>query len=196
MAVYLRTHRRRAGLTLEALAERTGSTKSYLSKVERGLSTPSIAVALKIADALNTDVGQLFSDTPDPALMQVGRADEHAPDLSAPAADYHALATKVVGKAMQPFLVRPAVGQPNADEGEDHLAHTGDEFIFVHSGAVEVTVPGEVITLRQGDSFYFAATTPHRIRSISPERAQLVVIVAERQPGAGGVAGSGIPGPR
>ncbi len=40
MAAFLRTHRRRAGLTLEGLAEQTGLTKSYLSKVERGYQYP------------------------------------------------------------------------------------------------------------------------------------------------------------
>lgn len=40
-------------MTLDVLAEKTGMTKSYLSKVERGLSTPSIATALKLAKALD-----------------------------------------------------------------------------------------------------------------------------------------------
>ncbi|WP_454197982.1 cupin domain-containing protein [Nocardia sp. Marseille-Q1738] len=106
---------------------------------------------------------------------QSGRnAQSSLPDLSSPAANYHALATRVAGKAMQPFLVRPTT-----EQGADYLTHTGDEFVFVHRGTVEVTVPGEVITLTEGDSLYFAATTPHRIRSVSPERAQLVVVVAE-----------------
>ena len=74
MAAFLRTHRRRAGLTLEGLAEQTGLTKSYLSKVERGISTPSIAVALKIARVLDADVGQLFSDSMEGNAMTIVRA--------------------------------------------------------------------------------------------------------------------------
>src|SRR6266705_2915867 len=48
------------GLTLEQLAERTGLTKSYLSKVERGVSVPSISTALKFAEAFQVSVGELF----------------------------------------------------------------------------------------------------------------------------------------
>lgn len=47
---------KKLGVTLETLAEKTGLTKSYLSKVERGLNTPSIAAALKLAKALNVQV--------------------------------------------------------------------------------------------------------------------------------------------
>ncbi|WP_431955830.1 cupin domain-containing protein [Nocardia lijiangensis] len=47
---------------------------------------------------------------------------------------------------------------------------------------VEISVPGEQIVIDAGDSLYFAATTPHRIRSISPERAELVVVVGDRDP--------------
>jgi transcriptional regulator with XRE-family HTH domain len=49
------------GVTLEDLAQQTGLTKSFLSKVERGVSMPSIATVLKIADAFKVSAGNLFS---------------------------------------------------------------------------------------------------------------------------------------
>src|ERR1700743_2085667 len=62
MTGLLRAVRKQRGLTLSSLAEQTGLTKSYLSKIERRQSTPSIAVALKVARALDVDVAQLFSE--------------------------------------------------------------------------------------------------------------------------------------
>jgi transcriptional regulator with XRE-family HTH domain len=178
VAAFLRSHRRRAGLSLEALAERTGLTKSYLSKIERGLSTPSIAVALKIAHVLETDVAQLFASSPDNSLLAVARAGDGDADETSPAAHYHPLATQLVGKAMQPFIVRPGT-EPGKPDNE----HAGDEFIFVHAGTVELLLPGSTITLDRGDSLYFDANTPHRLRSISPERAEVVVVVHDRDAG-------------
>ena len=70
----LRAVRRERGLTLEELAAATGLTKSYLSKVERELSTPSIAVALKVARALDVDVARLFSDEAASEKIAVDRA--------------------------------------------------------------------------------------------------------------------------
>ena len=62
MYIRLKLLRKKLGVTLEALAEKSGMTKSYLSKVERGLNTPSIATALKLAKALNVKVEELFSE--------------------------------------------------------------------------------------------------------------------------------------
>jgi transcriptional regulator with XRE-family HTH domain len=62
MSIRLKLLRKKLGVTLEALAEKSGMTKSYLSKVERGLNTPSIAAALKLAKALNVKVEELFSE--------------------------------------------------------------------------------------------------------------------------------------
>lgn len=175
VTAFLRSHRRRAGLTLDALASSTGLTKSYLSKVERGLSTPSIAVALKIARALDTDVGQLFSENPDETVMTVERHDERVQipeDASTSAAVYDAMATRMVRKSMQPFIVHPTT-----EAGSEYMEHAGEEFIFVQSGVVEVTIPNRVIVLEQGDSMYFDSNTPHRIRSVSDDRAVLLVVV-------------------
>lgn len=176
MAALLRSHRRRAGLTLEALAEDTGLTKSYLSKVERGISTPSIAVALKIARALDADVSQLFSDSPDNAMMTVERHDERVNvDENDDRAVYDAIATRMIGKSMQPFIVHPTTLSRS-----DYMEHPGEEFVFVKEGTVEVSIPNQVITLDEGDSLYFDANTPHRVRSVSPSRAVLIVVVHDR----------------
>ncbi|WP_342744722.1 helix-turn-helix domain-containing protein [Mycolicibacterium vulneris] len=56
------------------MARRTGLTKSYLSKIERRCSTTSIAVALKVAKALDVDVGRLFSEEAAQEKITVERA--------------------------------------------------------------------------------------------------------------------------
>ncbi len=176
MAAFLRAHRRRAGLTLDALAEATGLTKSYLSKIERGMSTPSIAVALKVADVLDTDVEQLFSSAGDASALVIDRDGERAGAEGSPgAAVYEPIATGMVRKSMQPFLVRPTT-----QAGQPYMDHPGEEFIFVQQGTVEVEIPTQVITLAEGDSLYFDSSTPHRVRSVSAERAVVMVVVYDR----------------
>lgn len=176
VAAFLRTHRRRAGLTLDALETRTGLTKSYLSKIERGLSNPSIAVALQIAEALNTDVGQLFSERGDDSTMAVQRSSEHAiADTSTTTAVYTPIAAHMIKKSMQPFIMHPTT-----EQGSTFMEHPGEEFLHVQSGTVEVTIPDQVIYLDQGDSLYFDSSTPHRVRSTSTPRAVLLVVVYDR----------------
>src|ERR1700756_10291 len=107
MTGLLRAVRKQRGLTLSSLAEQTGLTKSYLSKIERGQNTPSIAVALKVARALDVDVGRLFSDEAADEKITVGRP-------GSAAGRSRALASALLGKSMSPFVVRPT-GEPSDD---------------------------------------------------------------------------------
>src|SRR4051794_39874943 len=65
MALNLKQLRGQRGLTLEQLAQGSGLTRSYLSKVERGISTPSIESALSIASTLGISVEKLFGHSED-----------------------------------------------------------------------------------------------------------------------------------
>ncbi len=166
----LRAVRTQRGLTLEALAEQTGLTKSYLSKIERGQSTPSIAVALKVAKALDVDVGRLFSDGEAREKIAVDRA-----PAGADRRRYRVLASSLLGKSMSPFVVRPAEGPAD----DPHPEHGGQEFLFVHAGSVELGYGDQTITLGTGDSAYFDASVAHTIRSVGARPAEVVVVAHE-----------------
>jgi transcriptional regulator with XRE-family HTH domain len=180
MTALLRAVRRQRGLTLERLAEETGLTKSYLSKIERRQSTPSIAVALKVAKALDVDVGRLFSDEAAEEKITVDRAGERGGPVDGER--YRALASALLGKSMSPFVIRPT-GNPADDP---HPEHAGQEFVFVHAGTVELEYGNSTVTLGPGDSAYFDASVGHKIRALDvpgAERAELIV-VAHNEPGS------------
>ncbi|MGS2810191.1 helix-turn-helix domain-containing protein [Nocardia sp. MW-W600-9] len=176
MSALVRAVRRQRGLTLDAVAARTGLTKSYLSKIERGQSNPSIAVALKIAKVLDVDVGQLFADDSAAQSLIIDRATaQDAEDRPG----YRALASSMLGKAMTPFVLRP---HPGAEDYE-HAEHPGQEFVFVLDGEVELEHGGATNVLGAGDSAYFDAAVPHRVRRHGT-RLSKVLVVAYHQPGA------------
>lgn len=162
-------------MTLDELAADTGLTKSYLSKVERGQSVPSIAAALKISRALDVDVAQLFSDDPEVSTISVERAADRGADR------HHAVAARMLGKEMSPFVVRPG----RTFTTHPHPTHLGQEFIFVHSGTVELSHDGRLITLEAGDCAYFDASAPHKLRQVSEDAAEVVVVAGNApRPGA------------
>ena len=53
-------HRRAEGLTLEELAEKVRVTPGTISRLERGVSLPSVKALEKIAETLNTELKDLF----------------------------------------------------------------------------------------------------------------------------------------
>src|SRR5262249_55028353 len=52
--------RRRLGLSGRQLAARVGVTSAFISQIERGLGTPSLATLLRIVDVTGISVGDLF----------------------------------------------------------------------------------------------------------------------------------------
>lgn len=52
--------RRSAGLSQEALAERAGVNRTYVSQLERGLKSPTLAVLMKLAEALDTKPSKIL----------------------------------------------------------------------------------------------------------------------------------------
>ncbi len=174
MAALLRAVRTQNGMTLDDLAAGTGLTKSYLSKVERGQSTPSIAAALKIARALDVDVAQLFSDDASATAITVERG------VTGSADRHHPVAAAMLGKAMSPFVVRPG----RQFTGHAHPSHPGQEFLFVHAGQAELNYQGEILTLAEGDCAYIDASVPHKLRQ-SGDAPTVVIVVAYDDPRAG-----------
>ena len=60
LANRLKDRRGELGLTQAELAERVGVTRKTVNTVENGVFTPSATLALKLAEALNETVEQLF----------------------------------------------------------------------------------------------------------------------------------------
>ena len=72
IAARVRELRARRGISLEALAEKSGVSKSMISLVERGESSPTAVVLEKLATGLGVMLASLF-DTPAAAANPVSR---------------------------------------------------------------------------------------------------------------------------
>ncbi|WP_296224889.1 helix-turn-helix domain-containing protein [Ralstonia sp. UBA689] len=175
MTVRLKPLRKNHGWTLETLAERTGLTKSYLSKVERGVSVPSIAVAMKLAQALGVPAEDLFGEAASAAAITVVRAGERTRvgNLGSQPL-YEGIATQRSGKTLLPFVIYP----PADFSASPFKEHDGEELLFVHRGEVEVAFAGQTVRLAVGDSVVFDARIPHRTRSVGKTQAEVLVVVS------------------
>lgn len=175
----VRMLRRQRGLTLKALADRAELTESYLSKVERGQSVPSISVALRLAAALDVEVGTLFGAQDSADVITVVRADERTalapPRGRGKRPGYEGIATGTAGKAMLPFVVTPAPAGRDTELRE----HTGEELVFVHVGAVLLRFADHDVRLETGDAAYFRGGVPHRlVRAPGASDAQALVVIS------------------
>src|SRR5206468_7736481 len=163
----LQALRRFRRCTLREIAQRSGLSESFLSQVERGRSSASIASLRRIADALGVSMADLFG--PDGVQgPRVLRRDER------PALSFGILGRKLLlpPRPLDHLEVFAGELEVGGSTGEQPYAHGDSEELFVVlSGTVQLALGGEVFELEHGDSIDYRSSTPHRISNVGQQLA-------------------------
>ncbi len=160
--------------TLREVAERAGLSESFLSQVERGRASASIASLRRIAEGLGVSMADLFQPS-GPTQPRVLRRDERP-----------ALAFGILGRKM---LLTPSplhhlevfVGEldPDGSTGAEQYAHGDSEELFVVlSGTVRLELGDDVHELETGDSIDYWSSTPHRVSNAGDGPAEVMWIIS------------------
>lgn len=168
--------RRQRDMTLEELSAASKLTKSFVSKIERGLSVPSISTAMRIAEAFGLTVSQLLGEDGYADAVSLVRKDKRRSFMrsgSSSGYNYEMIAGSKRYKRMEPYIMRP----PLQFIDKRLFEHVGEELMFVLSGNVEVEVSGKLFRLGEGDTLYFDSHLPHRSRSLGKKYAEVLVVI-------------------
>lgn len=171
----IRATRRRLQLTLEQLADAVGMDKGFLSRLERGEKSASIATIQNIAKALGLSVASLLGETHDPADVRVVRAQSRHPLDGQAQPGAHSFSALTLSEGGEPFSAY--VVDVREDTERAVSTHAGQEMIFVLAGAVCVSFPGKDELLETGDSAIFPGHLQHRLRKHGRKRAQVLIVV-------------------
>jgi transcriptional regulator with XRE-family HTH domain len=163
-------------MSQEKLAELSGITKGYISKIEKSDTAPPLSTLSKIAHALNVDItiltaeGSEFPKDLDLCIVRKGKGKKIS---SATMEGYHyeALAHQKSGKNMEPFLLMPAFDEKAI------FSHDGEEFMYILEGVHEFVYDNKKYTLHEGDSIYFDSKIPHTGRSVGNKRAKILAVM-------------------
>lgn len=179
------------GLTLEALAEKSGVSRSMLSLVERGESSPTAVVLEKIAAGLGTALAALFDDPAAPA-KPISRTADRTPWRD-PASGYvrRNISPANFPSPIQIVEVALPAGAEVAYESGPRETRLHQQ-IWVQDGAVEVTVGRTTHRLAADDCLAMALDEPVAFRNRTRRTARyLVVLATGRGPGHGAGGGRG-----
>ena len=169
----IRTLRLAQGATLRKLAAEAGVTESFLSQVERGVASPSIATVQRIARALGQSIAELFAaDEPAGSLVRVH--------------DRRRVAYPGLG-AVDEFLTRSTDGrlqvilstiEPGGGTGDEAYTHDSDEeVVVVLEGSLDLWVGAEHYRLAAGDAVTHASRVPHRNTNPGPGVARVLFCI-------------------
>jgi transcriptional regulator with XRE-family HTH domain len=161
----LRSLRMRNHWTLKEMSERTGIPLSTLAKVEHDRLTLTYDKLLQVSQRLKIRMSELFAepengtDTAVTARRSIGSADT-AIRVNTRNYDYYYLCPELRRKRMIPVVTR--IRAKRVAEFGDLVHHSGEEFIYVIDGSVEVhTEFYDPVVIKTGQSIYLDSNMGH-----------------------------------
>ncbi|MDH6576851.1 XRE family transcriptional regulator [Kitasatospora sp. MAP5-34] len=150
VAPRLRRLRAKSGLTLAALSEATGISKSTLSRLESGQRRPSLELLLPLAGAYRVPLDDLVGapEVGDPRVRLTPRT---LPD----------------GGTVVPLTRGPGPLQaykmiiPDRGAEPDLRTHEGYEWLYVLNGRLRLVLAGHDLVLGSGEAAEFDTRLPH-----------------------------------
>ncbi|HXR57183.1 MAG TPA: XRE family transcriptional regulator [Casimicrobiaceae bacterium] len=158
-------------LTQEALAKAAGVPRSTIANLESGDGNPSLAVLLKVADALSTSIDELVA-SPRAKVRRWA-----AKDLASRSRGRGVTTRALVPEPVPEELMELMEFAPEAVmAGTPHLPGTR-EFFSCLQGRVTIFVAGERFELAAGDVLGFPGNVPHSYRNLDPNAHALGVSI-------------------
>ena len=148
IASAVRARRRRLGLTLQELADKSGLSAPFLSQVERSQTTPSITSLIAIAQALQVDIHYFINPPPSSQVVRRAKTPELI-DTGSPVR-YVRLSGGHPERQMEALLMSIPVGTK-----APATAREGEGFYYILEGELKMTMGKETFILGPGDTAHF-----------------------------------------
>lgn len=159
-------------ISLFEMASRLNIPMETYQKYENGEIDIPISTLYDIAEILQIDFTELITgEAPKMDTYFITRKNR-APSIARYGYACASLAYNFIGREMQPLLVSLS---PD-DIAQDPVSHSGQEFNYVLSGNVCVTINGRDHILSEGDCIYFNPELPHGQRAVDGPATFLTVI--------------------
>ncbi len=164
-------------MSLRELALRCGVGAATLSQVERGESSPTLAVAARIADGLELSLSQLLrlDESRHVVIVRAGSGRRN----SRGGHEIEELTPPLPGQRCDVSIHRLDPGTATGGAADPPIHEPGSrETVVVLDGEVELLVEGIAHRLAAGDAVTFDADLPHNLRNPGGERARLLAVIA------------------
>ena len=175
IAPRLRGLRDALDMSVEDLAQKTGVGVDLVRLYESGESEIPVGFLMTVAQTCHVDLTVLISGV-EPHLKGYslvrrgeGLSVERRKDY-----DYKSLAYRFSGRKMEPFLITVP---PKTPEEMNLVSHSGQEFIHVTEGRLELRLGEDTLALEPGDSLYFDSQTPHALRGLDGRHAVFLDVI-------------------
>jgi transcriptional regulator with XRE-family HTH domain len=164
------------GLNLQDLANATGFTKGYLSKVENSQKAPPVSTLLMLAKALGVNISAIFSDEEYRTTITLVKKAERTTMARGGTAfgySYEPLAHQFPQRHMDPYVLT----LPLKPRRRCVFQHRGEELLMVLEGTMRFVHGGKEYVVEEGDCVYFDASIPHFGTAEGPKPSKCLMVI-------------------
>jgi len=162
--------------TLEQLANQTGFTKGYLSRIEKSEKSPPLSTLGTISRALGITISFLVGEEEHQASIGIVKKGERpliARKGTSVEYSYEAVAHTFPNKKMEPFILT----LPLKPKKKMIYQHEGEEILFVLEGTMKFLHGNREYLIEEGDCIYFDSSFPHLGESVGPKEAKCFMVI-------------------
>ncbi len=168
----LRQLREQKAMSARQVADLAGVSAAYLSRLENGRVSPTVATLARLVSAMGETMATLFQDTPSAEPMVVRRDERHLMRSRG------VLDSQVTpGWATRLEILESLVEPHRGSSGRLHTHAGEEECVLVLEGELELFLGDERHHLYVGDSATFDCRSPHRWRNPSTEQSRVLWII-------------------
>lgn len=165
------------GLSLRDLAERSGVSAPMLSQVERGETSPTLAVASRIAGGLDLSLSQLLRLDEGGAVTVVREGDRVGGGSSGHR--YEVLTPAIPGQRAEVSMHVLDAGASTGGPDDPPMHEPGArETAVLLEGQVTLHCDGAEHELAEGDTVTFDSDLPHHFENPGDTRARFIAVVS------------------
>ena len=170
----LRAIRLARRLTLRDVAHAAGVSESFVSQLERGRTSASVATLQRLAAALGIEISDLFAEVQlsEPRVLR-----REARQLL----EWGHLGRKALltPKPFHSLEVVTAEFEPGGSTGDEPYTHgDSEELLLVLAGRIQLQLGTELFDLDQGDSVNYRSSTPHRVSNPGKAAAEVLFVIS------------------
>lgn len=178
IGIKIKQLRLRQKKTQQQIADACDISKSLLSKIENGQTSSAIATLSKISNALDVPLSWLLEDKAEQDLVLLPKGDRQAKvgDVHM-GYSYELLANRSPYTGVEPTIVH--VTPKDVNVRKEMYTHSHDEFIYVLTGAIELSYDGNTHYMEKGDTAYFNGMKPHLFIPVDNKGAEVLTLFIE-----------------
>lgn len=171
--------RESSSLSLRELAQRSGVSAPMLSQVERGETSPTLAVAARIAAGLELRLSQLLRLDEDGAVTVVRTSGRRRGGSARRGHRFEVMTSAQPGQRaeLSRHMLAPGGATGAADDPPMHEPGSR-ETALVESGSVALVCDGGRYELGEGDCVTFDADLPHHFENPGEKEAVFLAVVS------------------